>query len=84
MKRFIKDICDELGIAVERALCDWSSYAKIRYQVPSGVVVVSIDSNDDLEVSVIHNNGKVRTHENIKQAIYDGTGQWCDYKEVFW
>lgn len=81
MRKFIDDLCIEFGAAVERALCDWSSSVTFRYEVKSGVVVVTMDSNDDFDVTIIHHNGKTRKDDNIKQAICNNTSSWQDYRD---
>ena len=81
MRKFINDLCIEFGAAVERALCDWSSSAILRYEVKSSVIIVTMDSNDDFDVTIIHNSGKKRKDDNIKQAICNNIASWQDYRD---
>lgn len=83
MKTFINDICNEVGIAIQEAMCDWATDASVEYAVKSGKVLVSIDHNDNMDVRVIHSNGVVREHENIKNAILANTPCWYDMREAF-
>ena len=83
MKKLVNDICNELGIAVERAMCEWSDWAKIEYRIPSGVIEVSIDHNDDMSVAVRHNNGVIREHKALVSAIEGNMCGWCELRECF-
>lgn len=81
MRKFLKTIEQEMLKSVEDSIRSDLHFACYNYECESGCIEVYYDNRDDYEVIVDHNNGTIRKHPNIEQAIADILPDWYEMEK---
>lgn len=76
MKKFLTDIAEKMEEAIRSAKYRGETTAWCTCNCNDGYIDLWCDRNDSAEVVICHNDGRVRTHPRLEDAVYDVLPAW--------